>query len=176
MNIKDIKDLIKFIKSNKVGEFYYKKGDEEIKIKLDEELDFQDYKTITNSNRQERMLDKFAEQISEAEASALSNISKGELSVQDISKKIVESKEDVSNYKEIVSPFVGAFYRASAPDKPPFVEIDSIVEKNSPVCIIEAMKLMNEIETDIKCRIVSILVENGQVVEYGQPLFIVEPV
>jgi acetyl-CoA carboxylase biotin carboxyl carrier protein len=175
MNIKDIKDLVKFIKSNKVGEFYYKKGDEEIKIKLDEELDFQDYKTIKNNNRQERILDKFAEQISEAEASALSNISKGELLVQDINK-IAEFKEDTSRYKEIVSPFVGAFYRASAPDKPPFVEIDSIVEKNSPVCIIEAMKLMNEIETDIKCRIVSILAENGQVVEYGQPLFIVEPV
>ncbi|RZD15684.1 MAG: acetyl-CoA carboxylase biotin carboxyl carrier protein [Candidatus Acididesulfobacter guangdongensis] len=175
MNIKDIKDLVKFIKSNKVGEFYYKKGDEEIKIKLDEELDFQDCKTIKNNNRQERILDKFAEQISEAEASALSNISKGESLVQDI-KKIAEFKEDTSRYKEIVSPFVGAFYRASAPDKPPFVEIDSIVEKNSPVCIIEAMKLMNEIEADIKCRIVSILAENGQVVEYGQPLFIVEPV
>ena len=175
MNIKDIKDLVKFIKSNKVGEFYYKKGDEEIKIKLDEELDFQDYKTIKNNNRQERILDKFAEQISEAEDSALSNISKGESLVQDINK-IAEFKEDTSRYKEIVSPFVGAFYRASAPDKPPFVEIDSIVEKNSPVCIIEAMKLMNEIEADIKCRIVSILAENGQVVEYGQPLFIVEPV
>ena len=175
MNIKDVKDIVKFIKSNKIGEFYYKKGDEEIKIKLDEELDFQDYKTIKNNNRQERILDKFAEQISEAEASALSNISKGELLVQDINK-IAEFKEDTSRYKEIVSPFVGAFYRASAPDKPPFVEIDSIVEKNSPVCIIEAMKLMNEIETDIKCRIVSILAENGQVVEYGQPLFIVEPV
>lgn len=175
MNIKDIKDLVKFIKSNKVGEFYYKKGDEEIKIKLDEELDFQDYKTIKNNNRQERILDKFAEQISEAEASALSNISKVGSLAQDISN-ITEFKEDTSRYKEIISPFVGAFYRASAPDKPPFVEIDSIVEKNSPVCIIEAMKLMNEIEADIKCRIVSILAENGQVVEYGQPLFIVEPV
>jgi acetyl-CoA carboxylase biotin carboxyl carrier protein len=175
MNIKDIKDLVKFIKSNKVGEFYYKKGDEEIEIKLNDEFDFQDYKTIKNNNRQERILDKFAEQISEAEASALSNISKGESLVQDINK-IAEFKEDTSRYKEIVSPFVGAFYRASAPDKPPFVEIDSIVEKNSPVCIIEAMKLMNEIEADIKCRIVSILAENGQVVEYGQPLFIVEPV
>jgi acetyl-CoA carboxylase biotin carboxyl carrier protein len=175
MNIKDIKDLVKFIKSNKVGEFYYKKGDEEIKIKLDEELDFQDYKTIKNNNRQERILDKFAEQISEAEASALSNISKVGSLAQDISN-ITEFKEDTSRYKEIISPFVGAFYRASAPDKPPFVEIGSIVEKNSPVCIIEAMKLMNEIEADIKCRIVSILAENGQVVEYGQPLFIVEPV
>jgi acetyl-CoA carboxylase biotin carboxyl carrier protein len=175
MNIKDIKDLVKFIKSNKVAEFYYKKGDEEIKIKLNESLDFQDYKTIKNNGRQEKILDNFAEQISEAEALALANISKQESLSQEFSK-IAESKEDTSRYKEIVSPFVGAFYRASAPDKPPFVEVDSIVEKNSPVCIIEAMKLMNEIEADIKCRIVSILVENGQVVEYGQPLFVVEPV
>ena len=77
--------------------------------------------------------------------------------------------------KEIVSPFVGSFYRSPSPDKPPFVEPGQIVEKNTPVCIIEAMKIMNEIEVDMKCRIVSILVENGQLVEYNQPLFLVEP-
>ncbi|MCL4546124.1 MAG: acetyl-CoA carboxylase biotin carboxyl carrier protein [Deltaproteobacteria bacterium] len=176
MNIKDVKDIVKFIKSNKIGEFYYKKGDEEIKIKLDEDFDFRDYKNIKNNKRQEKNHDKFAdEQISEAEATALSNISNQASHTQEIDT-IVGIKEDVSKFKEIVSPFVGAFYRSSAPDKPSFVEVNSIVEKNSAVCIIEAMKLMNEIEVDIKCRIVSILAENGQVVEYGQPLFIVEPV
>jgi acetyl-CoA carboxylase biotin carboxyl carrier protein len=176
MNIKDVKDIVKFIKSNKIGEFYYKKGDEEIKIKLDEDFDFRDHKNIKNNRQQEKIQDKFAdEQISEAEAAALSNISNRESHTQEIDK-IIEIKEDASKFKEIVSPFVGAFYRSSAPDKPSFVEVNSIVEKNSAVCIIEAMKLMNEIEVDIKCRIVSILAENGQVVEYGQPLFIVEPV
>ncbi len=178
MNIKDVKDIVKFIKSNKIGEFYYKKGDEEIKIKLDEDFDFHDYKNIKNNKRQEKIQDNFTEQISEAEAAALSNISnvsKQESHIQEIDK-IVGIKEDTSKFKEIVSPFVGAFYRSSAPDKPSFVEVNSIIEKNSAVCIIEAMKLMNEIEVDIKCRIVSILAENGQVVEYGQPLFIVEPV
>jgi acetyl-CoA carboxylase biotin carboxyl carrier protein len=176
MNIKDVKDIVKFIKSNKIGEFYYKKGYEEIKIKLDEDFDFRDHKNIKNNRQQEKIQDKFAdEQISEAEAAALSNISNRESHTQEIDK-IIEIKEDASKFKEIVSPFVGAFYRSSAPDKPSFVEVNSIVEKNSAVCIIEAMKLMNEIEVDIKCRIVSILAENGQVVEYGQPLFIVEPV
>ncbi|MHB1680292.1 MAG: acetyl-CoA carboxylase biotin carboxyl carrier protein [bacterium] len=176
MNIKDVKDLVKFIKSSKIGEFYYKKGDEEIKIKLDENFDFRDdNKNIKNNKRQEKIQDKFAEQISEAEAAALSNISKQESHIKEIDK-IVGIKEDTSKFKEIVSPFVGAFYRSSDPDKPPFAEVNSIVEKNSAVCIIEAMKLMNEIEVDIKCRIISILAENGQVVEYGQPLFIVEPI
>ncbi|MHB1664851.1 MAG: acetyl-CoA carboxylase biotin carboxyl carrier protein [bacterium] len=176
MNIKDVKDIVKFIKSNKIGEFYYKKGDEEIKIKLGEDFDFQDNKNFKNNKQQEKIQNKFAdEQISEAEAEALSNISNQESHAQEIDK-IIGIKEDTSKFKEIVSPFVGAFYRSSAPDKPSFVEVNSIIEKNSPVCIIEAMKLMNEIEVDIKCRIISILAENGQVVEYGQPLFIVEPV
>ena len=68
---------------------------------------------------------------------------------------------------------VGTFYRASAPDSKPFVEVGQAIKEGETVCIIEAMKLMNEIEADISGSIVEILVENGQPVEYGQPLFIV---
>ena len=73
------------------------------------------------------------------------------------------------------SPFVGTFYRTPAPDQPAFVDVGSVVKKGQTLCIIEAMKLMNEIEADEPGKVTEILVENGQPVEYGQPLFRVEP-
>ena len=78
--------------------------------------------------------------------------------------------------KAITSPMVGTFYRAPAPDADPYVEVGTSVEVGQTVCIIEAMKLMNEIESEVKGRIVHILVENAQPVEFGQKLFLVEPV
>ncbi|HSP20243.1 MAG TPA: acetyl-CoA carboxylase biotin carboxyl carrier protein [Myxococcaceae bacterium] len=75
----------------------------------------------------------------------------------------------------VSSPFVGTFYRTPAPDQPSFVELGSVVKKGQTLCIIEAMKLMNEIEADEPGKILEILVENGQPVEFGQPLFRIEP-
>jgi acetyl-CoA carboxylase biotin carboxyl carrier protein len=72
------------------------------------------------------------------------------------------------------SPMVGTFYRAPSPGAPPFVEIGQSVTKGQTLCIIEAMKLLNEIESDVSGTIKAILVENGQPVEYGQPLFLIE--
>ena len=89
-----------------------------------------------------------------------------------------EEAEASSNhqYQEIISPMVGTFYRASAPDADPFVQVNDTVSHEQTVCIIEAMKLMNEIPAESTGRIVEILVENAQPVEYGQPLFLIEPV
>jgi acetyl-CoA carboxylase biotin carboxyl carrier protein len=78
-------------------------------------------------------------------------------------------------HHQIRSPIVGTFYRAPAPDADPYVEVGQIVQPKTVLCIIEAMKLMNEIESDVSGRIVKILVENGQAVEYNQPLFLLEP-
>jgi len=76
--------------------------------------------------------------------------------------------------EEIKSPMVGTFYRAPAPDAEPYVQAGSVVQKGQVLCIIEAMKLLNEIEAEFPCRIVEILVETAQPVEYNQPLFQVE--
>ncbi|QZZ20804.1 acetyl-CoA carboxylase biotin carboxyl carrier protein [Leptothermofonsia sichuanensis E412] len=76
---------------------------------------------------------------------------------------------------EIVSPMVGTFYRSPAPDEPPFVELGDRIRKGQTVCIIEAMKLMNELESEVAGEIVEILVQNGQPVEYGQILMRVNP-
>jgi len=75
----------------------------------------------------------------------------------------------------IKSPMVGSFYRAPAPDAPPFLEIGQDIEPGQVVCIIEAMKLMNEIKAEVRGRVTEILVQNGDPVEFGQPLFAVEP-
>lgn len=74
----------------------------------------------------------------------------------------------------VLSPMVGTFYRAPSPGAPPFVEIGQAVSKGQTLCIIEAMKLLNEIESDVAGTVKAILVENGQPVEYGQPLFLIE--
>ncbi|WP_257459857.1 acetyl-CoA carboxylase biotin carboxyl carrier protein [Archangium lipolyticum] len=76
----------------------------------------------------------------------------------------------------VTSPFVGTFYRTPAPEQPAFVEVGTVVKKGQVLCIIEAMKLMNEIEADVAGRVAEILVENGQPVEFGQALFRIEPV
>jgi oxaloacetate decarboxylase alpha subunit len=86
-----------------------------------------------------------------------------------------QPKEKTEELLPITSPMVGTFYRAPTPESEPFVEVGSRVEVGSVVCIIEAMKLMNEIKSEYKGEIVKILVENGQSVEYGQELFLIKP-
>jgi len=81
-----------------------------------------------------------------------------------------------SSQIKVTAPIVGTFYRSSSPDKPAYVEVGDVVKKGQVLCIIEAMKLMNEIESETPGKIVKIMLENGQPVEYGQPLFVIEPV
>jgi len=83
--------------------------------------------------------------------------------------------KQVDTYKPIKSPIVGTFYRSPAPDAPPYVEVGDTVKPGQVVCIVEAMKLLNEIESDINGKIVQILVKNEDPVEYNQDLFLVEP-
>lgn len=83
-------------------------------------------------------------------------------------------EEKNSKIKEIKSPIVGTFYRAPGPDADPYVKVGDVVSSGTVLCIIEAMKLMNEIESDISGKIVKILVENGKPVEYNQPLMLIE--
>ena len=85
-------------------------------------------------------------------------------------------EEDTRRLTTVTAPLVGTFYRAGSPDAPSFVEMGSRVKKGQVLCIIEAMKLMNEIEAEIEGVVARILVENGQPVEYGEPLFLIEPI
>lgn len=87
--------------------------------------------------------------------------------------QVTANEED--GLHKITSPMVGTFYAAPAPDADPYVKAGDKVGDSTVVCIVEAMKLMNEIEAEVKGEIVKVLVENGQLVEYGQPLFLVKP-
>ncbi len=86
-----------------------------------------------------------------------------------------QAKVEEKKYHQVKSPIVGTFYRAPAPNADPYVQIGSTVQPGMVLCIIEAMKLMNEIECDVSGKVVNVLVENGQPVEYNQPLFEIEP-
>ncbi|MCK4462973.1 MAG: acetyl-CoA carboxylase biotin carboxyl carrier protein [Candidatus Omnitrophica bacterium] len=99
-----------------------------------------------------------------------------------ISKPVTLPKEEkaqtikeAKNLTEIKSPMVGTFYSAPGPDTPPFIEIGDTIKEGDVLCIIEAMKLMNEIKSEVKGKVSDILVENGEPVEFGQVLFLVEP-
>lgn len=86
-----------------------------------------------------------------------------------------QSNADTSNLHEVTSPMVGTYYQSSSPETPPYVQVGSQVKEDTVVCIVEAMKLFNEIEAEVEGEIVEVLVENGQLVEYGQPLYLVKP-
>lgn len=85
----------------------------------------------------------------------------------------VEQKSELPEGQVVKSPMVGTFYRSASPDSGPFVEVGSAVKAGETLCIVEAMKLLNEIESDCAGTVKAILVENGQPVEYGEPLFII---
>lgn len=86
------------------------------------------------------------------------------------------AKEESNNYITVKSPMIGTFYRSSSPDKPLLVNVGDEIKSGQVLCIIEAMKLFNEIESEVSGRIVKVLVDNASPVEYDQPLFLVEPV
>ena len=101
------------------------------------------------------------------------------IEIQSISKNIekkVEIVEEPDEESFITSPIVGTFYSAASPETPAFVRVGNTVKKGQPVCIVEAMKLMNEINCDFDCEIEAVLVSNEQKVEYGQPLFRVKKI
>ncbi len=93
-----------------------------------------------------------------------------------LQEKVISTTEEETRLITITSPIVGTFYMAPSPEAAPFVEIGSRVKKGQVLCIVEAMKLMNEIESEIDGTIIKALVENGQPVEYGEPLFLIEPI
>jgi acetyl-CoA carboxylase biotin carboxyl carrier protein len=86
-----------------------------------------------------------------------------------------EAAEDNGNYEEVKSPMIGTFYRSSSPEKDAFVNVGDEVKKGDTICIIEAMKLFNEIEAEVSGKIVKVLADDSSPVEYDQPLFLIEP-
>jgi acetyl-CoA carboxylase biotin carboxyl carrier protein len=161
MDIREIQDLIKFVA---------KSGVSEVSLETD------DFKlTVKTESPNKTGKDTIVYQVA-AEAPAAMPIAAAPAPVITPAASIPAPVAEVaSNTITIKSPMIGTFYRSSGPDKPVFVNVGDEVAPGKVICIIEAMKLFNEIECDVKGRIVKVLVDDATPVEYDQPLFLVEP-
>jgi acetyl-CoA carboxylase biotin carboxyl carrier protein len=162
MDFKQIQELIKLINKSNIGEVTVEEKGFRITIKQKEEPVQQ---IITAAPIQAQTV---AQAIAPASSAAQPVASAGK-------PKAPESASAADNYLTIKSPMIGTFYRSASPEKPAFASVGDEVEPGSVVCIIEAMKLFNEIESEVKGKIVKVLVEDASPVEYDQPLFLVEP-
>ncbi|MBU2491127.1 MAG: acetyl-CoA carboxylase biotin carboxyl carrier protein [Bacteroidetes bacterium] len=153
MDLNLIKKLIKVVENSEINEFEYEEG--ELKVKISKNFNGLPVQSYLQNYSQPMM----------QQAPAVTAESP---------KPAVGETEKKSNLHEVRSPIVGTFYRAPAPDADPYVQVGDSISQGGVLCIVEAMKLMNEIESDVSGKIVKILVENATPVEYNQPLFLVE--
>ena len=159
MDIKEIQNLIKFVAKSGASEV--KLEMEDIKITI-----------ITGSGYTEETYVQPAPVQQSAPQTVVNSTTQPFL---ESAVPVFKNTDNSANYITIKSPIIGTFYRKSAPDKPNFVEVDSEINAGDVVCVIEAMKLFNEIESEISGKVVRILVDNASPVEFDQPLFLVDP-
>jgi acetyl-CoA carboxylase biotin carboxyl carrier protein len=162
MDFKQIQELIKLVNDSNIGEVSVEQKDFKITIKQKEEHITQVVASMQQAPMQALPQQQAPQALPAAQSSAASSAA-------------AETKAAPSNTITIKSPMIGTFYRRPSPDKPNFLEIGDEVTPGKVVCIIEAMKLFNEIESEVSGKIVKILVEDASPVEYDQPLFLVEP-
>ncbi len=166
MNIKEIQDLIKFVAKSGVNEVEIEQKDFKITIKAED-----------RSAKEEKQI------IVQAAPAAVSAVpapvaipapAPAAVAAAPTIPAPAPAEED-AKYITVKSPMIGTFYRASSPDKDPFVSVGSSIASGDTVCIIEAMKLFNEIEAEVTGKVVKVLVDDATPVEYDQPLFLVDP-
>ena len=156
MDIKQIQDLIKFVAKSGVNE-----------VSIEEEA----FKITIKTNQEPTYVTATVPAAPVQQQPAVAAPAPVEAPKQPAAAKT----EDTSNYITIKSPMIGTFYRSPSPDKPVFVNVGDDISAGKVICIVEAMKLFNEIESEVSGKIVKILVDDAQPVEYDQPLFLVEP-
>lgn len=157
MDIKQIQDLIRFVSKSGVNEVSIEQENFKITIKTNQVA------TIVNATVPDA---SFGHVHQAAPAAALPAAAPAPAAAP---------VADTSHYITVKSPMIGTFYRSASPEKPLFVNVGDEIKPGTVLCIIEAMKLFNEIESEVSGRIVKILVDNASPVEYDQPLFLVEP-
>ncbi|MEO0046253.1 MAG: Biotin carboxyl carrier protein of acetyl-CoA carboxylase [Bacteroidota bacterium] len=158
MDLKEIQNLIKFVSNSGVAEVKLETGDVKITIRTTVEGNSPDITYVQQAPMQQAMAAPVAAApVAAAPVAAAS------------------AADDNSKYVTIKSPMIGTFYRKPSPDKPVFVEVGSTIQKGDVLCVVEAMKLFNEIEAEITGKIVKILVDDMSPVEFDQPLFLVDP-
>jgi len=171
MNINEIQDLIKFVAKAGVNEVEIEKKDFKIVIKSDymakKKTNFKEEPTIVQ--QQIPVGNITAQPIAAAPTPA------APATVPPIQESAPAIKEEDSNLITVKAQMIGTFYRSPGPDKDSFVEVGSVIKPGDKLCIIEAMKLFNEIESDVSGKIVKVLAEDQSPVEFDQPLFLVDP-
>jgi acetyl-CoA carboxylase biotin carboxyl carrier protein len=155
MDVKDLKTLIKMVTETDITEFEMENADEKIVIKRGTAGQ------IIQMAAPQAMAAPMGMPMMQAAAPVAPVAAAPAVAVDD-------------KYETINSPIVGTFYRKSSPEAPPFVEVGSVVEPGQTVCLVEAMKLFNEIEADFKCKIIEIIKSDATPVEFGEPLFKIE--
>jgi acetyl-CoA carboxylase biotin carboxyl carrier protein len=160
MDLKEIQNLIKFVANSGVAEVKLEMDDVKITIKTTLVGDTPEI-TYLQQAPTVQALPQQTQQVQQQEIVA--NVPK------------TTATEDTSKFITIKSPMIGTFYRKAAPEKPVFVEVGSEISKGSVLCVVEAMKLFNEIESEVSGKIVKILVDDMSPVEFDQPLFLVDP-
>ncbi|MBN8702068.1 MAG: acetyl-CoA carboxylase biotin carboxyl carrier protein [Bacteroidetes bacterium] len=163
LQLNEIQDLIKFVAKSGVSEVELQIKDFKITIKT----------PAGSSNAP--ILVQAAPQVNTAPIVQTVAAPVAETKASEQKKETPASTTDESKYITIKSPMIGTFYRSAGPDKPPFVNVGDEIKPGKVICIIEAMKLFNEIEADIKGKIVKVLANDATPVEYDQPLFLVDP-
>ncbi|MDF1536626.1 MAG: acetyl-CoA carboxylase biotin carboxyl carrier protein [bacterium] len=156
MDIKEIREILKLVERYGVQDFTLQRGDTRIRVRKGGVLE----ETAVGRTRE----------LPFQEASARP----AQAAPGDVPAAAGDTLAVGVNQFLVTSPIVGTFYRAPGPESPPYVEVGTNVSKGTVMCIVEAMKIMNEIECEVSGKVSSILVENAQPVEYGQPLFIVD--
>ena len=170
MDISEIQDLIKFIAKAGVTEVEIEKKDFKITIKSE----MPKKKGAAAAAEATIQVPVPVAAMPQAPVAAVAPAAAPALA-QAAAPEAPKANADEDNYITVKSPMIGTFYRRSAPDKPTFVEVGSTVGNGDVLCVIEAMKLFNEIESEVSGKIVKILVDDNSPVEYDQPLFLVDP-
>ncbi|MBM7542435.1 acetyl-CoA carboxylase biotin carboxyl carrier protein [Amphibacillus cookii] len=153
LKISEIKDLIKCLDESSLDEMVYEYEGEKIKLKKNQPVSYTEPVPYAQPQKVEPLRTEANLQVADED-----------------SNEVTETSAPIYDY-QITSPMVGTFYLSSSPESGPYVEIGDQISKKTVVCIIEAMKLFNEIEAEVDGEIVEILAEDGELVEYGQPLF-----
>ena len=158
MDIKDIQNLIKFVA---------KSGANEVKLEME------DVKITIKTGKREKQT--IVQTLSPQQQPIIQSSAIEKPLAVATNEEVQEAEKESSKYITIKSPIIGTFYRKPSPDKPNFVEVGSSIAEGDVLCVIEAMKLFNEIESEVTGKIVKILIDDASPVEFDQPLFLVDP-
>jgi acetyl-CoA carboxylase biotin carboxyl carrier protein len=167
LKVQEIRELIKLVDQSSIDEFVYENEGSKIKMKKNVAATY--VSQINTVPQEVETVLTTQPVLTTATPSVTIQESK-----QELQEAETANQADTTNLHKIVSPMVGTFYASPTPDADAYVKVGSTVSKDSIVCIVEAMKLFNEIEAEINGEIVEVLAKSGQLVEYGQPLFLVK--